>query len=245
MNAFFIVALVLNGIVVGAGCWLGWQLLRQNGRILLRLDELEFGESSSSRREEALTGNPEIRSAESEIDESLVTSAATGDGDPARRFTNRSPARSRIKRDGLEAGTSAPSFRLPRITGGELSLEELRGKRVLLVFSDPHCGPCQVLAPHLEEFHREQAEISVVMISRGDPKENRAKLKENGLTFPVLLQQQWEVSRLFAMFATPMAYRIDENGVIAQKVAVGVDAIVALMAEAKGSDQPAAAAAFG
>src|SRR5947208_3307822 len=83
----------------------------------------------------------------------------------------------------------------------------LRGKRVLLVFSDPHCGPCQMLAPHLEEFHREQAEISVVMISRGEPKENRAKLKENGLTFPVLLQQQWEISRLFAMFATPMAYR--------------------------------------
>jgi len=101
-----------------------------------------------------------------------------------------------------------------------------------------------MLAPHLEEFHREQAEISVVMISRGDPKENRAKLKENGLTFPVLLQQQWEVSRLFAMFATPMAYRIDENGVIAQEVAVGVNAIVALMAETKGSDQTAAAAAF-
>src|SRR5207247_5895646 len=27
--------------VNGGGCWLGWQLVRQNGRILLRLDELE------------------------------------------------------------------------------------------------------------------------------------------------------------------------------------------------------------
>ena len=42
-------ALVWAAILVG--CWLGWQLLRQNGRILLRLgelekrlDELEFGE---------------------------------------------------------------------------------------------------------------------------------------------------------------------------------------------------------
>src|SRR5439155_25971145 len=195
MNAFFIVAVVLNWVVVGVGCWLSWQLLRQNGRVLLRLDELEkrldeleFGESSSSRREEALTGNSEIRSTESEIDESLVTSAATGDGDRARRFTNRSPARSRIKRDGLEAGTSAPSFRLPRITGGELSLEELRGKRVLLVFSDPHCGPCNALAPRLEKFHRENTTkarsppprssppregellpaVEVVMITRGE-----------------------------------------------------------------------------
>ena len=38
------------GLIV-AGCWLGWQLLRQNGRLLLRLealekrlDALEFGE---------------------------------------------------------------------------------------------------------------------------------------------------------------------------------------------------------
>jgi peroxiredoxin len=52
----------------------------------------------------------------------------------------------------LKAGTSAPSFRLPRLDGGELSLEELRGKRVLLVFSDPP-GSCNAL-PELEKFHR-------------------------------------------------------------------------------------------
>src|SRR3989442_1384112 len=33
--------LALAWAVILAGCWLGWQLLRQNGRILLRLDELE------------------------------------------------------------------------------------------------------------------------------------------------------------------------------------------------------------
>ena len=113
-----------------------------------------------------------------------------------------------------------------------MSLEELRGKRVLLVFSDPHCGPCNALAPGLEKFHREHAEISVVMISRGEPKENRAKVKEHALTFPVVLQQRWEISRLYAMFATPMAYVIDERGVIAADVAVGVEKIEALLAAA-------------
>src|SRR5207244_13580468 len=112
-------------------------------------------------------------------------------------------------------------FRLPRLDGGELSLEELRGKRVLLVFSDPHCGPCNALAPQLEKFHREQAEISVVMISRGEPKENRVKVKEHGLTFPVVLQQRWEISRLYWMFATPMAYLIDESGFVVRDVVVG------------------------
>jgi len=71
------------------------------------------------------------------------------------------------------------------------------------------------------------------MISRGEPKENRAKVKEHGLTFPVVLQQQWEISRRYSMFATPIAYLIDEAGVIAHKVAVGTDAILELMASAE------------
>src|SRR5205814_10139023 len=56
-------------------------------------------------------------------------------------------AASRLNRKGLKAGARAPDFRLPRIDGGELSLADLRGGRVLLVFSDPHCGPCAELAP--------------------------------------------------------------------------------------------------
>src|SRR5439155_4771119 len=114
---------------------------------------------------------------------------------------------------------------------GELSLAELRGQRVLLLFSDPHCGPCNALAPQLEKFHREQAEISVVMISRGEPKENRVKVKEHGLTFPVVLQQRWEISRLYSMFATPVAYVIDEAGGVVRNAAVGVEPILDLMAD--------------
>ena len=153
------------------------------------------------------------------------------------RFNNRSLARSKIKRDGLKAGTPAPDFRLPRLDGrGELALAELRGRHVLLVFSSPHCGPCLTLAPQLEKFHRDHPEIEVVMISKGEPKENRARANEHGLTFPIVLQQQWEVSHRYATFATPIAYLIDEAGVIVQDVVVGTEAILALLAEV---DRPA------
>src|SRR2546423_3275922 len=33
--------IVLAWLAILVGCWLGWQLLRQNGRLLLRLEELE------------------------------------------------------------------------------------------------------------------------------------------------------------------------------------------------------------
>jgi peroxiredoxin len=181
----------------------------------------------------------EVRGSKSDLDQSqdqsLLTSAATRNGNGEgveNRFRNRSLARSKIKRAGLRAGMVAPEFHLPRLDGGELSLDELRGRCVLLVFSSPHCGPCNTLAPKLEKFHRKRPEIEVVMISRGEPDENRAKVAEHRLTFPVVLQQQWEVSRQYAIFATPVAYLIDEAGLIARGVAVGVEPILFLMADA-------------
>lgn len=145
---------------------------------------------------------------------------------------NRSLTESKLNRDGLPVGTPAPVFRLPRLDGGELSLADYQGRKVLLVFSDPHCGPCNQLAPQLEEFHRRAPEVQLVMVSRGDTEDNRAKATEHGLTFPIVLQKQWEISRAYAMFATPIGYLIDEDGVIAADVAVGMEPILALLPSA-------------
>ena len=156
--------------------------------------------------------------------------AAAANGSGHREYKgNRSLADSRINRNGLRAGTPAPAFRLPTLDGGELSLEAYRGRRVLLVFSDPDCGPCNQLAPELERLHRRWPDIQVIMISRGDPEANRVKVSQHRLTFPVALQRQWEISREYGMFATPMGYLIDEEGRIAADVAVGMDAILALV----------------
>jgi peroxiredoxin len=117
---------------------------------------------------------------------------------------------------------------------GDLSLSQFRDQRVLLVFSSPGCGPCNALAPELEKFHRAHPELETVMVSKGEPRENRAKVREHGLTFPIVLQQQWEISRLYAMFATPIAHLIDQQGVIAHDAAVGTDAILGLLAARDG-----------
>jgi len=42
---------------------------------------------------------------------------------------------------------------------------------------------------------------ALVMISRESWDENRAKVREHELTFPVVQQNQWEVSRDYAFFA--------------------------------------------
>jgi len=116
-------------------------------------------------------------------------------------------------------------FRLARLEGGDLALEEYRGRQVLLVFSDPQCGPCDQLAPHLERLHHERRDLQVLMVSRQDVETNRQKVAKLGLTFPVVLQKSWEISLLYGMFATPVGYLIDEQGVLASDVAVGVEPI--------------------
>jgi peroxiredoxin len=160
------------------------------------------------------------------------TAAPDRHGGTVKGKANRGLHTSRLRRDGLKAGTAAPLFRLPRLDGGELSLDDFRGRKLLLVFSDPECGPCAEVAPALEEFHRRACGIRVLMISRRDLEANRQKVVELGITFPVVLQRHWEVSLLYGMFATPIAYLIDERGVLASDVAVGTTAIEALMATA-------------
>jgi peroxiredoxin len=159
--------------------------------------------------------------------------AATDGHDHPRHRGNRSLADSRLPRNGLPAGTPAPDFALPSVAGGELTLSAYRGRKVLLVFSDPHCAPCQRLAPRLEAAQRRSGEVQVVMVSRGDVEGNRVKAAEHGITFPVVLQRQWEISRQYAMFATPVAYLIDEKGIVAREVATGGEAILSLLSEAR------------
>jgi peroxiredoxin len=137
---------------------------------------------------------------------------------------------SRIERNGLKAGTPAPEFRLPDLQGRMVSLLDYRGRRVLLVFSDPQCGPCDELAPHLARLHQEHRSngLSVLLVGRGSTEENRGKVEQFGFQFPVVLQDKWKLSKEYGIFATPVAFLIRENGVIARDVAVGTDAILAL-----------------
>ena len=70
-------------------------------------------------------------------------------GSPAKEAPGRARSehqQTRPRRD--QGGHRRTTFELPEIRGGTVSLEEYRGRRVLLVFTDPNCGPCDELAPY-------------------------------------------------------------------------------------------------
>ena len=136
---------------------------------------------------------------------------------------------------GSRQGRRRPPGASPISSGETVSLSDFLGTPLLLVFSDPDCQPCQVLAPRLERLHRRGTDPSIVMVSRGDLEENRRKAAEHQLSFPIVRQRHWEVSRAYGMFATPIGYLIDSAGSLASGAAVGAEAILQLIAHSNAS----------
>jgi peroxiredoxin len=169
----------------------------------------------------------------------LLTEILPATPEAVHRLGDKPSSESKIIRDGLKAGTPAPGFTLPDISGCLVSLDDFRDRELLLVFSDPHCGPCNELAPKLARFHREHTSDGpeIVLVGRGDLEENRRKTRQHGIEFPVVLQDKWKLSKEYGIFATPVAFLIDANGVIAQNVAIGPDAILNLAQQALATTQ--------
>lgn len=140
---------------------------------------------------------------------------------------------------GLPIGTPAPAFQLPGLHGEMMTLAALRaaGMPVLLVFSDPSCGPCNALMPEIGRWQREHVQtLTVAVIGRGALEANRAKSVEHGLEH-VLLQEDREVAEAYRAMATPTGVLISADGTIAGSAAQGSEAIRALVARQVGQRQ--------
>lgn len=134
---------------------------------------------------------------------------------------------------GLPVDAEAPAFRLTDLDNVTVTLDALRasGKPVLLFFSEPGCGACDTILPEVGRWQREHAgTLVVVPISRGTADVNRAKGKIHSVG-GILLQRDREVAAMYRVENTPSAVLL-RDGRIASPLAVGPDAIRALVREA-------------
>jgi thiol-disulfide isomerase/thioredoxin len=87
-----------------------------------------------------------------------------------------------------ELPPEAPPFNLVNLDGGEVSLESLRGRTVVLNFWATWCGPCRAEIPGFRSFSEDHPDISVLGIAvDGSPEDLRAARKRLGITYPVLV----------------------------------------------------------
>lgn len=145
--------------------------------------------------------------------------------------------------EGLPLGSRAPRFELEALEGPPVSLDGLlrRAKPVLLVFTDPGCGPCIALAPDVAAWQHDHAEhVTIAVVERGGPSPPAAPDVHGRRE--VLLQRDGEIAELYGAEGTPSALLVDTDGRVASGVAPGRPAIEALLAQTvPGVELPAAA----
>ncbi|WP_062356677.1 TlpA family protein disulfide reductase [Bacillus kwashiorkori] len=124
---------------------------------------------------------------------------------------------------GLQVGNLAPDFSLTTLDGKNISLKDLRGKKVLLNFWASWCPPCRAEMPHMQKVYEEHAgesfEIVAVNLTFGKETAEKAQqfVTDFGLTFPIPLDTTAEVSENYQIVPIPTSYFIDSNGIIQSK----------------------------
>ena len=120
-------------------------------------------------------------------------------------------------RDLVSKQTSAPSFRLPTISGSPVALEDLRGRRVLLFFFAPWCKVCDLSISNLNWVKKLSGEESValfaVALSYKDLQSVESFLERNTLEVPVILGTP-ELLSSYRIRAFPTVYALNESGEI-------------------------------
>lgn len=177
-----ILALVV--IAVAAQTWLIVHLLGQNGRMLIRMDELAA--------------------------QPVAVPSASG------QVAVQPVAKKR-----------APAFSGTGLIGERVTLDGLResGKPLLVVFSDPGCGPCQALLPEIAAWQKDHVErLTVALVTRGSIDEAREKAKPQGIK-NVIIEKDRSISQAYDVPGTPSAVLIDGDGNLASDVAGGAEAI--------------------
>jgi peroxiredoxin len=109
----------------------------------------------------------------------------------------------------------APDFTLPTLGGPNLRLQEQRGRVVLVNFWATWCGPCRVEMPHLNRLYDKYRDAGFVLLAVNideDPKTAANLAAKLGMRFPVLLDTDKKVSRLYDLSAMPSTMLIDRDG---------------------------------
>lgn len=119
---------------------------------------------------------------------------------------------------GTEIGEKAPDFTLPLINNEEISLSDLKGKKVFLNFWATWCPPCQTEMPAIQKLNDNHDSIEILAV---DLRENRGTVSEyltkKSYNFRVALDTSAEVGNKYLIRGIPTSYFIDKNGVIMNK----------------------------
>lgn len=114
-------------------------------------------------------------------------------------------------------GAEAPDFTLTTLDGTQMSLRDFRGKKVILNFFATWCPHCRAETPTLVSYYNDMSDegIVIVAVNLGEGKDKVAAYqKEFNVTFPLLLDSDGTVGRMYYVSSIPLNIFIDAQGII-------------------------------
>ena len=121
----------------------------------------------------------------------------------------------------VNAGDSAPKFKVVTEDGKTLTPTDFGGKLLVLNFWASWCDPCIRETPSLEEMSRLFAGKGVVVLGIStDTNEKRYKnfLSQYGISFETSRDPSADIATSYGTLQYPDTYIIDSNGKVVEKI---------------------------
>jgi peroxiredoxin len=125
----------------------------------------------------------------------------------------------------VEVGKQAPDFSLKDIDGEEIHLSDFSGKPVLINLWATWCIPCQNEMPVLEKIYKDKNALGLVVLgvnitSQDNLETVKETVKKYQLSYPILLDESGQISKLYQVHGIPSSYFIDQQGVL-RRIQIG------------------------
>ncbi len=115
----------------------------------------------------------------------------------------------------IAPSSAAPDFTLHTMNGPNMRLQEQRGRVVMVNFWATWCGPCRQEMPQLNRLYEKYHAAGFVLlgVNVDDDQRKAAEVAGKlGVTFPVLLDTDKTVSKLYDLSTMPSTVIIDRDG---------------------------------
>ena len=119
----------------------------------------------------------------------------------------------------------APDFSFVTKEGEYFTLQDVKGKVVLLDFWASWCKPCQSALPTLQHLSKKYGKEQFVLISvSGDMNEQawQSFISQHRMDWPQVLDRDRKINRLFKVSAIPTYVLIDSEGIM-QSLVIGTN----------------------
>ncbi len=118
----------------------------------------------------------------------------------------------------IETGQQVPDFTITTIEGKTITMSELKGKTVLLVFFATWCKPCVAEMPEVEADiwkKYKSREFEIIAIGRGHSMEEvKTFNKKKGFTYPIGPDKDKSIYEKFFTRYIPRSVLINKEGEI-------------------------------